>query len=473
MRELDLTAVRNRRLKTQALEDAYKNSGFSGCFLPEDGGERGATAKYERDRFRSSAGNDRYKASSVLPVRGADEEPGFNGVPGCHVYSAYAFEEFSKYRPPAMPDWLFKMLQNSGCCVGASWEQIMNYLMGCISRDASNRFQMFLLVAMVVYAYRKGCGQGWYMGSCAAEAREHGLLFAGILDGRQVGEMPFLNYRELNISTEQRQEDAAVKWWCNGRVPNEIENWMQSHFQYHDRAITELDSTDGDLILAIAADQACFHHGSNYTAGRGGLDTVRKIGGHAQGGEGADASDECIAWFRSRGVNCSKRNFILKQGQTWGGGWSGEIDDEDHPFGTDMSGHTYNWAEVLDAAREPSKLQDIVSSCRESGGWGWGPKPQGEWIVTLDTFRARFSRNCYVYRPMFDGIPGKDPEPPQPPSVEHPPIEGTVFVEMVDGVPIIRGIPELVVPAGLAPGRYRYVIPSNGDDTYRFEPFLW
>jgi hypothetical protein len=174
-------------------------------------------------------------------------------------------------------------------------------------------------------------------------------------------------------------------------------------------------------------------------------------------------------------VRCSRQNFILPQGQTWGGNWSGEISDEDHPFGSDDQGSTYSWADVLRAATDTNRLRDILDSCEESAGWGWGPKHQGEWVVTLETYRQYLHGETYIYRPMFDAIPGEAPEPPEPPvppSSEHPPITGSIRVEEHDGRNVIRGMPVLTIPENQPPGDYKYVItPEDDEDRFSFEPF--
>jgi hypothetical protein len=468
----DLSTIRSRPIRTAALEDAYRPDGTPGVHLPTDSGPQGERAREEKQRFRDSAGNNHWATSAVLPQRAAVDEPGYNGIPGCHVYSAVAFEEFRKHKPAAMTDWLYRMLQNSGCCVGASWQEGMCQLLGIKSADTNDPSLMFCLSSMIVYAYRDHCGGGWYMSACAREAIEHGWLPATILDGRTIGKMKMLDYRDTDLSTEQKSENAAVKSWCRGRVPRDIEQFMSEHFQYERGAISELDSADGEIVLAAAAEGAFFHHGSNSTAGSGGLDRIRRIGGHAQTGYGADASEPCIDWFKRKGVRCSKDNFIMPQGQTWGGNWSGEIDDSDWPFGTDEAGHTYSWAEMTAMMGDVNRLRDTLEACRVANGWGWGPKHQGAWLVTLDTYRRYLHGDTYVYLPQFDAIPGDDPSPVPPPVSEHPDIEGTIYAEEHQGRIVIRGLPVLTVDAAkpLKPGAYKYAIKPEGGDRYSFEP---
>lgn len=456
MSGIDLSAVSSRRIKTNVLEAAY-GDGFTGCFLPGSGGEEGAMAAKARDEFRDDAGENGYRFTDAMSHLESKLCGGFNGIDGCHVYSAYAFEQFKQYGA-GFADTLYRMLQNSGNCVGASWKEMMDDLLGKQSKDSSNAYRMLACCSMIVYAYRSGCGQGWYMGTCASQAKRYGWLPAVIFDGRKLGQLTIPDYGNMQMDDEQELENAAVRTWCNGRVPDVIENWMANNFQYENGAISELNDTSVDAIMRTGELQGCIHHGSNYTAASGGMDRVRRIGGHAQTSYGVDASDQAIDFFKRRGINISKDNPIMPQGQTWGGGWSGEVDDENWPFGTDETGHVYTWAEVQQAVNDPNWLQDIVSNVESAGGWGWGPKHQGAWLVTLSTFRRYFSGSAYVYLPRFQGIPTDYVPDPPTPDAEHPEMTGNLFGEQdpTTGRISIRGNPTLTIKSGQEPGTYKY-----------------
>ena len=100
---LDLSGIKDRALKTKALESAYIN-GFTGCYLPEHGGERGAEAKRDASEFRSLAGNNHYAFAHVAHALG--DLPPRNGVEGCYIWTGPAFEEFSKYNE-GYENWLY------------------------------------------------------------------------------------------------------------------------------------------------------------------------------------------------------------------------------------------------------------------------------------------------------------------------------------------------------------------------------
>lgn len=467
MSELSLYGL-PRRVKTLAIESAYVSGGHIGCFLPNDDEaprEQRQFAEYADDRFRDTAGANQYRFSDQASKRVLAHSSAFNGVDGCHIYTALAFEEFGKHNA-GYPDWLLRMLQNSGNCVGASWQEMMCVLLGVKSADPHDPSAMFALAMMIVHARRRGCGQGWYMGACAEASLKYGWSPATVFDGRKLGDLNVPDLDGLQCDDEDEQERICTHVWCNNKVPARITDWCAKHFMYESGAVSRLDDASLESIMKIGALRGCIHHGSTATAGPGGLDSTRRIGGHAQTHYGVDGSDQCVEFFRRRGLrNVSRTNPVMLQGQTWGGGWSGELDDEDWPFGSDERGTVYTWADVLRAMSDQNWLHDIVSA--SEGNWGWGPKNQGAWIVLLDTFQAKFMGSPYVYLPEFGGIPGK--ETPQP-SGDHPEILGTVQGEETqDGTYSLRGHPTVVIKPDQKPGRYVYTMRRKPGVADQFE----
>lgn len=454
-------------LKSQVIEDAYL-SGYSGCFLTDHGGPEGQAALDAKDRFKASAGVNDYKFT-MRTTRGAEELAPRNGVEGCHIYTADAFEEFEKYNE-GYPDWLFSMFQDSGCCVGAAGTEMNHDLLGKLSRNPNNNYKMVCLAAMWIYLYRNHCGGGWYMGAHASEAIQHGWCPATIFDGRKLGDILVPDYKTLQFDNEDESERLTTRTWCRGRPPEEIERWCHDNFMFNQGAITELDDRSANALMAIAKIGGDLHHGSNYTAGSGGMNSVRRIGGHAQTDYGSDWSDQALEFFSDRGVKCSKSNFIKLQGQTWGNGWSGTMKDSDWPFGTNDRGYIYTWADILNARHSRAMLSDMLSEVKEAAGWGWGPKPEGSWIVNVDKFQRYFAPECYVYLPDMQGVPlGSVPPPPPPPSDEWPQVTGDMFAvnNQYGGISIRGGQvfievdgkqwPFLAAPIPDMPGRFRLV----------------
>jgi len=464
VKELNLRAVPDKRLKTAALESAY-NNGMDGCILQKDSD----AARKAADRFRDAAGANSAAFDAVASDEDDELEP-HNGVEGCYVYTALAFQEFAKYGGD-YPDWLFGMYQDSGCCVGASGQEMMCDLLGKQSASKKNSFCMFALSSMVTYAYRNHCGSGWYMGAHAAEMLEHGWLPATVFDGRKLGLLDTPEYNDFKYDDEDECEYAATSKWCRGNVPSILEAWMEENFMFESGGIVELGDDSGQALLDIAKRGGCIHHGSNYTSGSGGLDTIRRIGGHAQTDYGSDASDQCIEWFKSKGVNCSTDDFVKLQGQTWGGSWSGEIADADWPFGTDSRGRVVTWADVLARKRRGMKAaSDLLMEVAAVGGWGWGPKPEGSWVVTRSTFQRYFAPEAYVYLPKFGGIPGvPDPDPDPEPEPEKSFISGTVYGEILADRVAIRGTPTVTIEPDTEPGEYIHLIePAGVPGEYKF-----
>lgn len=453
--DLDLSAIRNRQLKSQVVDLAYSD-GFTGCYLPENGGEHGAVEQKLADQFRDSAGRNSYRATDSLSSLRDDDLPPFRGIEGLHVRTAYAFEQF-KQHGDGYANTIYAMLQNSGCCVGASFKEMMDSLLGIQSHTANTPYRMLACASMSPYWRRGGCGQGWYMGACAAVVRERGWCPAVIFDGRQLGTLTVPDYRDLEMDGENELEQVAVRTFCRSR-PDVIEDWMAENFMFDDNGIAEVDDWSGEAQKAIAQQGGHIHHGSNHTSGRS-VGSVRRIGGHAQTDYGADWSDDGLDWWRQRGMrDASPSNPVKLQGQTWGPS-GGNISDEDWPFGSDDRGNVISQADVVGAASDPPRLMDLIAATE--GHWGYGPKPEGSWVVTASTLAKYFSSRAYAYFPRFQGIPVSDPQPPTPQPVQHPTIHGSVFV---DGH-AIRGKPYFFDADGR---RHDYLIVPHVDGTYRF-----
>jgi hypothetical protein len=270
------------------------------------------------------------------------------------------------------------------------------------------------------------------MGAHASEAIKHGWCPATIFDGRKLGtELTTPRYQDLEFHTEAQCERYPSSVWCRGRQPEIIEDWVHSNFMYDDGAIVEVSTTDDQAYKDLARRAASLHHGSNTTAGSGGLDTTRGIGGHAQTVYGQDWSDECVSWFKGKGVNISRQNHAMLHGQTWGGGWSGEISDSNWPFGSLSDGTVITWADVK-AIHDPNRMFDLLHAVK--GNWGWGPKNQGAWMTTVSTYNRYFASYDYAYFPKFQGVPGKATPPPPPP---YRPVEGLIYGSVGAGLNIV------------------------------------
>lgn len=465
MSELFLPAGLSRQTRTRVLEEAYKG-GYTGCFLKSHGGEHGQAARDASDKFKEMVGAANYKFTSQSARHRAAAVQPRNGIDGCYIFTSYGFEEFAKYNEGYV-DWLYGMFQDSGCCVGASGTEMIQDLLGKLSKDLTKNYRMVCLAAMWTYLYRNHCGGGWYMGAHATEAIEHGWCPATIFDGRKLGDLTVPNYKSLKFDGEDDSERLTTRSWCRGRPPAEIANWVKANFMFEPGAITELDDASPETLRSIAQMMGDLHHGSNQTAGSGGLNRIVSIGGHAQTDYGSDWSDQCLEFFKGRGVSCSKDNFIKLQGQTWGDGWSGEISDDNWPYGTNSKGQVVTWAEVVAARNSREKLQDLVADVQNAAGWGWGPKPEGSWLVTVSTFQRYFADETYVYLPNLKGVPkGNVPPPPPPPPAQWPVFTGDMLVDITpDGRKAVRGVqvlkmpdgkeyPYLVEPVPELPGRY-------------------
>jgi len=465
-----LPSIQDRALKTKALEAAYAG-GYTGCILPDPSTPEGRKALKEQERFRDLVGKNQYRAEDSLTMydnRGDDEMEPYQGVEGCYVFTAYSFEEFEKYNE-GYNNWIYQMLQNSGNCVGASGAEMMMNLLGVQSRDPTNEYQMFTLASLWAYSYRGSCGSGWYMSAHASVAREHGWCPATIFDGRALGtKLTTPSYQDLEFHTESQCERYPSSVWCRGGPPDAIENWVHSNFRYDDGAIVEVTGTSDEMYKGLARRGASLHHGSNTTAGSGGLDTTRGIGGHAQTCYGQDWSDECISWFKSKGVNSiSKSNHAMLHGQTWGGGWSGEISDSNWPFGSLSDGTVITWADVK-AIRSPNEMFDLMHAVK--GNWGWGPKNQGAWMTTVSTYNRYLDSYDYAYFPKFQGVPGEIIPPPPPP---YRPVNGYIYGSIGSGLQIVLSgtvyhidsdgtrCDHVVASDPTNPGSYKFVSAAN------------
>jgi len=181
-----------------------------------------------------------------------------------------------------------------------------------------------------------------------------------------------------------------VRTWCRSQPGDFIQHVADQDWFFESGAITEF-SGGVDALKQVIRAKGQLHHGSNYTAG--GVDSVRRIGGHMQTMFGGDWSERTLKFFSDNGHRFTTDDFPCVNHQTWGPGFSGECPDRLWP----------DW---------------------------WGPKPEGAWVMGAKKQLTYFS-DGYVYLPKMKGIPGTAP-PPEPPPTETK-ITGTIEGEVLSG----------------------------------------
>jgi hypothetical protein len=268
------------------------------------------------------------------------------------------------------------------------------------------------LAGQYAYAFRSGCGQGWSMGSHANVTIQHGYCLA----------LPDVaGYAYLG---EDDSEKLVTSKWCNGRVPQAVQDFVDGHgWRFDQGAITEFDGGT-DALKAMIRAKGQLHHGSNQTSGSSKPNVIKRIGGHAQTMFGGDWSQRTLDFFSQQGIQYTVDDFPCVHHQTWGSGWSGSVDERYWP----------SW---------------------------WGPKPQGAWITKASQVVSYFS-DGYVYLPKLKGTPGTTP-PPNPPPSSMVTLNGPIYAD--NGGPI-RGVVTakvadleekfIVVPSAVA-GQYQFV----------------
>jgi len=377
----DLRAMPYDRM-AGALESLYSNhDGFVGCFLADEGDWQARIDEYDAAEFRYDTPGRKKLWSDIHDVLSTYE------ADGCHVNTSVVFDQWEKSgRGKFGP---FTIYQNFGICVDASLLELMALALARRAAESPNE-EFAYLPAFYLYAARGYCNHGWTMSACASRAMQYGWCPAMQLD---------VNGHSLDFDEEDDSEYTVARDWCRSGIPAWLADWTKSNFAWHDGAITEFDGTDLAALQRLFANGGQLHHGSNYTSASGKPNNLRRIGGHAQTAFGADWSDKTLAFLADRGVRYDKGDFPVANHQTWGAGWSGEVDDEYWP----------SW---------------------------WGPKPQGAWVCSGKQLLEYFNSRAFAYLPLLDGWKAETPEPaplPVPtPGVAQPPLTGTLSIT-VDG----------------------------------------
>lgn len=153
-------------------------------------------------------------------------------------------------------------------------------------------------------------------------------------------------YPQLDLSTQQRDEDAGNSWGRSG-PPQWLREAVAGDVMVRGWNLGR--SPSADTVRDVLHAEGVIDHGSTYTAAesRNGLvSSLRSIGGHAQLTSGYDDTDEMREWVeRECGVNLGT-DFLVVTNQSWG-----------------------NW---LSLPKWPAAL--------------WGPRPEGAWVVTGKDF---------------------------------------------------------------------------------------
>lgn len=385
--KLDLTALQDDAVKSSAIETAYQG-GFTGSFLNNSDGPLGSASRWYRDEFRSNVGMNQYRVSDSVGNFQAAADTTYG-----YIASADAFTAWKRDKAADAIDWLFQFYQNSGNCVGASWTEMLQGIAGTRAMDPALNESMTYLPSMWVYAWRGYCGAGWYGSACASMTIEHGYIFA----------FPRI-INKYSYGGEQDGEDYTVRTWCRGGPPDDICAYVDSNsWRFEDGAISEMDN-DLESLKAVARLKGQFHHGSNTTSGSHKPNVFQSIGGHQQTCYGVSWHPLVFKFYESKGFKLSADDVWTFNHQTWGSGFSGEIDDEYYPYGYDNKERVYSWAEIQ---ANPALKEGLTLLA--------GEKPQGAWVVSGSGLLKRVEG--YAYLPKFKGLPGTTPPtPPTPPS---------------------------------------------------------
>jgi hypothetical protein len=411
------SSPKTRPIASQAIEAAYTRAGMTGCVLMKDT-TGGQPARDARDRFRATKGQNAYRSDDALTKLSDSVLTPYGGFDGLYLFTGYAFSQFEQHNA-GYPDWLLRFVQDSGCCVGASGVKIAQVLLGIVSRMTDNPYLMAYLVSMWTYLYRTHCGSGWYMGAHAAEGEEHGWCPAVKFDGSKLGRIVLPDFG-IDLDEEDEGEYLTSRKWCRGRPPRDLEAWVHDNCRWGE--IAEVSDHSAETYIDIAKRGGLVHHGSNTTGG-GRPDSTRRIGGHAQPHYGLDFSDQGVEWWGRFGVKVSRSDPAMIEGNQWGS-WSGELEPEEWPYGSLANDRVITQADV-DAAmrsRDSSRVFDLMASME--GNWGYGPMPEGTWMVRYSTYRRQIAGEEYAYFPQgFRAIPFEDPVP-EP--VHQPRLVGTL-----------------------------------------------
>lgn len=396
-------------LKTNALEAAYSQSSFVGCFMDRDDQPTWArrVARWHRDEFRHDTPG---KTKLFSDVKLADD------AGKCHMNFRYALEAWAASGQIGVKP--YSTAQDYGSCVDASASEHMTALLGW--RAACPEFgEVYKLpAAWYWYADRGYCSDGWDGWSCATVALRRGVAF------RQ----PYQSgNNKADFTDDDTNEQIVARSWCRSGIPS----WMAEltkPFAFEDGAITEFDG-DVSALCSLFAAGGILHTGGTRTSGGSKPFTVGSVGPHMQSAMGCDDSDEFRKFCKDViGVKPRTNDFPVVFSQTWGPGWSGECANKYWP----------SW---------------------------WGPKNEGAWVFWASDVLRYFNGDMFAWLPRVKGFPADNPVPPTPQPSGHPPITGSQYL---DGT-AIRGTLTLDVPVGCS-GRFRYVSVPGVPGQYRLAP---
>jgi hypothetical protein len=389
--------------RARLLDEAY-TAGFCGSFLTTDDGPVGRAARYYMDEAQEMLGF--ISETAQLQAANADTEYGY-----CAAVDA--FRTWKRDADPVAVNWLFRFLQNSGNCVGASGVELFHGTLGTRAADPSNSEVFRWLMAMWAYAFRGYCGAGWYGSKHASVTQQYGYCFA----------LPSLIGRYYYLG-EQDSEDYTTKAWCSGGPPQAVRDFVDGKtgehkpWRFAPNAISYCNP-DLNLYRDVFRNKGQVHHGGNYTSAssKPNLSTLKRIGGHQQTSYGASWHPLLLEFYASRGYRLSPGDFWIANHQTWGPGWSGETADSLWAYGYDNSNRVYTMTEVR------GMPQNDVDSLTPL----WGPKPEGAWLVSAKT-QIEYIGGGWAYMPDMVGWPA--PAPPPPP--QKPAVIGSVLVAPPD-----------------------------------------
>jgi len=401
--------------KARYMAEAYR-SGFIGAFLDREDQPAWArrAAQYLADEFRRDTPGGKKLFSDVAgQLADGDGEC----LPNCR-HALELWEAGGRKGPEP-----YSNEQDYGSCVDCSAAEHESTMFGWRAAHPSliNTSEIFLhAAAMLKYANRGYCSDGWSGSGIASVARKVGCAFRIKYD---------LPGGSVDFTDDDQNEQIVARTWCSRGIPAWMVDHTQKNHAYADGAITSYDG-DHRGFLKILKAGGVLHAGGTRTSGGSRPFTRGGTGAHMQSTVGADDSEECRKWFKdSHNITWATGDFPLINHQTWGPGWSGECAD------------TY-WPKHL-----------------------WGPKPQGAWVCSAAWWLSDVE---YAWLPWAKGFPGTGPTPG--PGPVGPAVAGTLHAEQVGPVIAIRGGFEVTVAPNQPPGKFPYIIAPDGSGKYRPVP---
>lgn len=434
--KLNLSANARSSSRADFMHETYA-SGFTGACLQYDVDEQGhRTQRRGWDGDLASFGALNWDRDDSIPAKRFSEivntlkRRSSDGAP--LITTQPAFDAWA--RDGTGNEGPFQIYQDYGDCVDASAIELACWVLGWRAMQPEYREVFKWLAAFFWYALRGYCSDGWWGKALAQFAIRYGWCPWKLID---------VEGHQLDFRDEDTHERWAAREVCRRGPPQWLLDWVSANFKPQDGAITEFDGGLDELWLC-SENGIALHHGSNYTAARGDdPGSLTRIGGHQQTMYFGDRRDSIIKFFYDQGVKVfSLENWPCANGQTWGPGWRGETPDRLHPFGADDQGIMRSWeyvktklaeiistskaqkyalaagataGQVLRAAKNHKQASDFLSQF--SGGWG--PKPEGEWLVPAEKQLKFFGEAMAWHAEKFVGIPGDVPPPPPPPPGEE------------------------------------------------------